>query len=632
MGLLVVGAHRSGTSMFSQVISSAGISLGKGQLMTAAPDNPLGFSERIDVMELNDQLLQDLGGAWDAPPITTTETWLNLDDQKLNYWRKSIDLLKQPDSPWLIKDPRMSLLLPAWDRLALTTLPSIVVIRNPTSAARSLHLRNGFTHRKGLALWWAYNVAILSGLQNRRSLIVDYNLSLRNRTFAVDSIFDFINDNVNFDKSVLDENILNEDIQAQNINVDRTSLRARARKVMQKDLTRNRSTRKLQGIAYQQLEESTEFYHFMREFHCCQDPEFDPVNVPDWVNEELDNCRNEYKSRLKIADLSDRLELANIEISSLKDSIKTSEANHLKKQSTLNDSLIQLQVRLDAALKDSHLIQEQGKLIQNLESSIIRLKAEQVVSGTLSDSLKEELLSKNEELVFANLRIAEQNQSIVNHEESLSRYKSMNEGLKAQASSLQTDFAEIMNQLKKLIDINHNLVNDAMESKAKYTDIELMWRGSEENLDLTKKELEHKQFELGKKIKESQLKSDQIDQAKERIRKLEGLITRITSECNTYESETKKLGLVLKNINMSLAMYAVHHERCESKLAEYENIVYSLTTNLNDLQNINDVFTIEMSKTEDHMTLIQNEMSSYKDSKMFRISTIVWRITSIWRR
>ena len=67
MGTVVVGMHRSGTSAVTRVIDALGAPAGRS-LLPALPENPQGFWEVAPLMDLNDELLEHLGGSWDAPP------------------------------------------------------------------------------------------------------------------------------------------------------------------------------------------------------------------------------------------------------------------------------------------------------------------------------------------------------------------------------------------------------------------------------------------------------------------------------------------------------------------------------------------------------------------------------------
>src|SRR4029078_3592504 len=109
--ICIAGAHRSGTSMLTRLLHAGGLYLGtKNELMPAQADNPDGFWEHLGFVALNDELLNELGGAWDLPPKQ---------NEKLSYARldplrmKARLLIERFNSagPWGWKDPRNSLTL-----------------------------------------------------------------------------------------------------------------------------------------------------------------------------------------------------------------------------------------------------------------------------------------------------------------------------------------------------------------------------------------------------------------------------------------------------------------------------------------------------------------------------------------
>ena len=56
--VVILGMHRSGTSMVAGALVAAGIRAGEGaELLEDQEDNPHGFWERRDVVELNDRSL-----------------------------------------------------------------------------------------------------------------------------------------------------------------------------------------------------------------------------------------------------------------------------------------------------------------------------------------------------------------------------------------------------------------------------------------------------------------------------------------------------------------------------------------------------------------------------------------------
>jgi hypothetical protein len=63
--------------------------------------------------------------------------------------------------PWVLKDPRMSLLLPGW--LPTLEVPiAVIMYRDPTEIALSLHKRDGLPAEYAMALWEYYSVTLLN--------------------------------------------------------------------------------------------------------------------------------------------------------------------------------------------------------------------------------------------------------------------------------------------------------------------------------------------------------------------------------------------------------------------------------------------------------------------------------------
>src|SRR4051812_19368334 len=65
----VIGMHRSGTSLVARITNLLGVDFGAtAEMLPAAPRNPSGFWENARLVELNDELLDALGGNATTPP------------------------------------------------------------------------------------------------------------------------------------------------------------------------------------------------------------------------------------------------------------------------------------------------------------------------------------------------------------------------------------------------------------------------------------------------------------------------------------------------------------------------------------------------------------------------------------
>ena len=112
--LVILGMHRSGTSMLSRVCNLLGAELGP-DIMPPGPDNPSGFWEHRGIVELNDRLLADLGLAWDDP-LPLPEGWQSRPETRHTQERLREVLRHDFGNAPLpaVKDPRICRLVPLW--------------------------------------------------------------------------------------------------------------------------------------------------------------------------------------------------------------------------------------------------------------------------------------------------------------------------------------------------------------------------------------------------------------------------------------------------------------------------------------------------------------------------------------
>jgi GT2 family glycosyltransferase len=165
--------------MVAHLLCRAGLYLGESaDLMPASESNTDGHWEHIRLVALNEQLLNDYGGGWDAPP-NLPENW---SWQSLSRYRSQAETLTATlagHDHWGWKDPRNSLTLPFWLEL-FPELKVVVCLRHPLEVAFSLRRRNYFSFAHSLNLWRAYYQAILAATRPANRLIVAYDTMLLN--------------------------------------------------------------------------------------------------------------------------------------------------------------------------------------------------------------------------------------------------------------------------------------------------------------------------------------------------------------------------------------------------------------------------------------------------------------------
>jgi hypothetical protein len=175
MAVLVIGMHRSGTSALASMLEALGLNMGATDRLLPADDhNPQGYFEQDAVVAFNDEVFDYFGGAWDAPPVFPPG-WAAKTDLDVFVGRLRTLLGELYDcSNYVLKDPRISLLLPLW-RQALPEHSSVVVmVRDPMEVALSLHKRDTIPVLSGLALWCEYNRSLLRDLNGMPVHVCSY--------------------------------------------------------------------------------------------------------------------------------------------------------------------------------------------------------------------------------------------------------------------------------------------------------------------------------------------------------------------------------------------------------------------------------------------------------------------------
>lgn len=187
MQIIVLGAHRSGTSLVTRIINMMGAYFASEQSSIGFNDeNPKGFWERKDVIACNDSLLAGWECSWSnlAPLLEQPEA---TPEQQNTI--KNIVLEMDAHRPWVMKDPRLCATLPVW-RPYLEIPVCVMVYRDPLEIARSLQIRNGFSLQYGLALWEAYTLSALNAASGLPTLFMHHADMLTDPVAATKALYD----------------------------------------------------------------------------------------------------------------------------------------------------------------------------------------------------------------------------------------------------------------------------------------------------------------------------------------------------------------------------------------------------------------------------------------------------------
>jgi len=165
IAVVVLGMHRSGTSMLSRILGLLG-----GQLpanpASPASDNVTGFWEPKKIVSLHEQLFDLVGFRNDTPMLDriggrNIVDYINASDSADQWVQLLTDCVRDEfgidhKKAIVLKDPRMCRLMPLWDLVfeELKVRPVVVLpIRHPAEIAASLRTRNGFDAGRSMWLW-----------------------------------------------------------------------------------------------------------------------------------------------------------------------------------------------------------------------------------------------------------------------------------------------------------------------------------------------------------------------------------------------------------------------------------------------------------------------------------------------
>jgi hypothetical protein len=176
--VMVLGMHRSGTSLCAHILSAMGIDI--ADEITAAPSNARGHWERWEIVEFHDRLLRLFNRDYYGPlhDFPLPAAWW-ADPRVSQIKREIVAFLAKRvgDSYFGFKDPRTVRLMPLWHQILndLKLAPKIVLcVRNPTQVARSLRERNNLDPALGEYRWLIYMIDFFRYCGGFEVCTVDY--------------------------------------------------------------------------------------------------------------------------------------------------------------------------------------------------------------------------------------------------------------------------------------------------------------------------------------------------------------------------------------------------------------------------------------------------------------------------
>jgi len=179
--LLVLGVHRSGTSVTTRFLQCLGAVNSKHLMPPAESNNDKGFFEDLDIFDFNEhQLLTRLGKTWHSLGFTD---WSKISfGERSNLVLEAAQIVKKNYSLnnhlSVLKEPRICALLPFWLSVldhAGFNVKCVCVVRDPLSVAYSLQKRDNLSIAHGGMLYITNWLSILKYIQNIPAFFVNFD-------------------------------------------------------------------------------------------------------------------------------------------------------------------------------------------------------------------------------------------------------------------------------------------------------------------------------------------------------------------------------------------------------------------------------------------------------------------------
>ena len=181
--VLILGMHRSGTSMLARLLAGEGLPLGATLLNRGRPDNVHGYWEQAEIVHIHEALLDGLDRTWHGPngwrPLP--EGWLAGRETRMAKRRLATIVKREVTEAgglWGFKDPRTLCFLPLWQEIiAELALDPVFILatRTPAAVAASLMRRNHVRRDGAETLWAANTITVLEAVGGELAAVIDYD-------------------------------------------------------------------------------------------------------------------------------------------------------------------------------------------------------------------------------------------------------------------------------------------------------------------------------------------------------------------------------------------------------------------------------------------------------------------------
>lgn len=202
--VLVLGMHRSGTSLCSHILSSLGVNMtdqiaGPNNPGDPDPSNGRGHWERWAIVEFHERLLSLLKRNYHGPfhDLPFPVAWW-ADPRVVQVRREIVAAVETQLSETLFgfKDPRTIRFLPIWLQIfaELNLEPRFVLcLRSPSQVARSLQVRDGLPVDVGEYRWFIHMIDFFRYAINMDFCTIEYETWFNDPVYNTQKLRKFIN-------------------------------------------------------------------------------------------------------------------------------------------------------------------------------------------------------------------------------------------------------------------------------------------------------------------------------------------------------------------------------------------------------------------------------------------------------
>ena len=173
--IVVLGMHRSGTSVITEIVKELGSYAGRPDELGAADlFNPTGYWEHREAVQLDNEMLAGV-----------------TDEQRPAFVERArrIGQSLRGRGSYVLKDPRMCLLFPIW-REALGEPVCVLAWREPLAVAKSLLKRDRQPLVTGLAAWELHTRTMLRDSAGLQRVLISYDALLADPVRVVRELYE----------------------------------------------------------------------------------------------------------------------------------------------------------------------------------------------------------------------------------------------------------------------------------------------------------------------------------------------------------------------------------------------------------------------------------------------------------